>query len=195
MFEGGRTAPLFYAQAPSFVPRRHGRHGCERLRDRRRRTADPADDCRSPPVRPIDWAEATPLVERLEQALPESLRAIPPSERPARWPGWLANRRKELAARVAQGDGDAVVNLLLFGTSFTNEPRITSSLLQELDQRWKAGDQSVQDTLVRHYQRRAADLVAAAADPGAGERIREVRRVLAMNGHDLVHRGGAPLVD
>ena len=122
----------------------------------RRTTAD------SPLVRPIDWAEATPFVERLEQALPESLRAITPSERPARWPGWLANRRKELAARVAQGDEDAVVNLLLFGTSFTKEPRITSSLLKELDQRWKAGEQSVQDTLVRHYKRRAADLVAAA---------------------------------
>ena len=52
MFEGGRTAPLFYAQAPSFVPRRHGRHGCECLRDRRRRTADPADDCRFAPGPP-----------------------------------------------------------------------------------------------------------------------------------------------
>ena len=156
MLEGGRTAPLFYAQAPSFVPRRHCRHGCECRRDRRRRTGRPGGRLPvRPPVRPIDWAEATPLVERLEQALPESLRAIPPSERPARWPGWLANRRKELAARVAQGDEDAVVNLLLFGTSFTKEPRITSSLLKELDQRWKAGDQSVQDTLVRHYQRRA----------------------------------------
>ena len=138
-----------------------------------------------PRVRPIGWAEAAPFVERLEQALPESLRAIPPPERPARWPGWLANRRKELAARVAQGDEDSVVNLLLFGTSFTKEPRITSSLLKELDQRWKAGNQSVQDTLVRHYQRRAADLVAAAAAPGAGERMRDVRRVLATNGHDL----------
>jgi hypothetical protein len=144
----------------------------------------------SPPVRPIAWAEAASFVERLEQALPVSLRVIPPSERPARWPGWLANRRKELAARVAQGDEDSVVNLLLFGTSFTKEPRVTSSLLQELDQRWKAGDPSVQGTLVRHYQRRAADLITAAADPGAGERMRDVRRVLATKGHDLSTAAG-----
>ena len=118
-------------------------------------------------------------------ALPRSLADIPPAERPARWAGWLASRRQALAARVAQGDVDSVVNLLLFGTSFTKQPRVTAKLLRELDQRWKAGDQSVQETLVRQYQQRATDLVAAAADPRAGERMRDVRRVLAAHGHDV----------
>jgi len=137
-------------------------------------------------IRPTTWAEAQPIVERLQDALPQSLAEIPSAHRPARWPVWLAGRRQAVAARVAQGDVDSIVNLLLFGTSFTKAPRITAKLLRELDQRWKAGDKSVQGTLARQYQQRATDLVAAAADPRAGERMRDVRRVLTAHGHDVI---------
>ena len=137
------------------------------------------------PVRPITWSEAMPIVDRLEEALPPSLREIPRSERPARWPAWLSAQRKALAVRVAQGDVDSVVNLLLFGTGFTKTPRITAKRLTELDRRWQAGDRSVQDTLAHEYQQRATDLIAAAANPGTGERMLDVRRVLAAHGHDV----------
>jgi len=143
----------------------------------------------SPSIRPVTWAEARPIVERLEEGLPRSLAEIPPAQRPARWPAWLAGQRKALAARVAQGDVDSVVNLLLFGTSFTKQPRITAKLLRELDQRWKAGDRSVQNTLALQYQQRATDLVSAAADARAGERMRDVRAILAMHGHDVTTPG------
>ena len=141
-------------------------------------------------IRPTTWSEARSIVERLVDALPRSLAEIPPAERPSRWAGWLATRRQALVARVAQGDVDSVVNLLLFGTSFTKQPRITAKLLRDLDQRWKAGDQSVQNTLALQYLRRATDLVAAAANPQAGERMRDVRRVLAMHGHDVTTSNG-----
>jgi SAM-dependent methyltransferase len=139
----------------------------------------------SPSIRPTTWSEARPIVERLVDALPRSLAEIPAAERPSHWGGWLATRRQALAARIAQGDVDSIVNLLLFGTSFTRQPRITAKLLRELDQRWKAGDKSAQETLARQYQQRATDLVAAAADPRAAERMRDVRRVLAAHGHDV----------
>ena len=139
----------------------------------------------SPSIRPTTWSEARPIVERLVDALPRSFAEIPAAERPSHWGGWLATRRQALAARIAQGDVDSIVNLLLFGTSFTRQPRITAKLLRELDQRWKTGDKSAQETLARQYQQRAADLVAAAADPRAGERMRDVRRVLAAHGHDV----------
>ena len=144
----------------------------------------------APTIRPTTWAEARSIVARLENGLPRSLAEIPPAQRPARWPAWLAGQREALTARIAQGDVDSVVNLLLFGTSFTKQPRITSKLLRELDQRWKAGDQSVQKTLALQYQQRATDLVAAAANPRAGERMRDVRRVLAMHGHDVTTSNG-----
>src|SRR5262245_40611310 len=93
----------------------------------------------SPSIHPTTWAEARPIVEHPETALPRSLAEIPPAQRPARWPVWLAGQRKALTVRIAQGDVDSVVNLLLFSTSFTKQPRITAKLLRELDQRWKAG--------------------------------------------------------
>jgi SAM-dependent methyltransferase len=123
-------------------------------------------------------------------ALPRSLAEIPPAQRPPQWPSWLAGQRQALAARVAQGDVDSVVNLLLFGTSFTKQPRITAKILRELDQRWKAGDKAAQEALARQYQQRATDLVAAASDPRAGERMRDVRRVLAAHGHDVTTAKG-----
>ena len=144
----------------------------------------------SPSIRPTTWSEARSTVERFVDVLPRSLAEIPPAERPSRWAGWLATRRQALVARVAQGDVDSVVNLLLFGTSFTKQPRITAKLLRDLDQRWKAGDKSAQETLARQYQQRATDLVSAAADPRAGERMRDVRRVLAMHGHDVTTSNG-----
>ena len=141
-------------------------------------------------IRPTTWAEARPIVEVTGDALPRSLAEIPPGERSARWPAWLAGQRQALAARIAQGDVDSVVNLLLFGTSFTKQPRITAKLLRDLDQRWKAGDKSAQETLARQYQQRATDLVSAAADPRAGERMRDVGRVLAMHGHEVTIPSG-----
>lgn len=131
-----------------------------------------------------------PIVDRLEDALPPSLREIPRAERPARWTAWVSARRTALAARVAQGDVDSVVNLLLFGTSFTKAPRITAKLLKDLDQRWQAGDRSVQETLMGQYQQRAVDLIAAAASPRAGERMQDVRRVLAAHGHVVSTEAG-----
>ena len=144
----------------------------------------------TPAIRLTTWVEARPIAESLETALPRSLAEIPPAERQARWAAWLSDQREALTARIAQGDVDSVVNLLLFGTSFTKQPRITAKLLRDLDQRWKAGDKSAQETLARQYQQRATDLVSAAADPRAGERMRDVRRVLAMHGHDVTTPSG-----
>ena len=69
---------------------------------------------------------------------------------------------------------------MLFGTSFTTEPRITARLLSDLNQKWTAGDRSVQETLARHYQQRAADLVNAVwAAAGTDARLQDVKRVLS----------------
>ena len=57
------------------------------------------------------------------EALGESL---PPA---SAWREWIAAADRTTRARVAQGEETSIVNLLLFGTSFTNEPRITSRQL------------------------------------------------------------------
>jgi hypothetical protein len=98
--------------------------------------------------------------------------------------------RDAIAARIARGDEDSLVNLLLFGTSFTTAPRVTTSLLEELDRRWNAGDASAQQTLLGAYRRRADDLVTAMAAPHPDERMRFGRSVLERSGHDLATDNG-----
>lgn len=141
-------------------------------------------------VRQTTWTEARPIVERLEDGLPKSLRAIPAADRPTQWSSWLQGQRRALESRIAQGDIDSVVNLLLFGTSFTTEPRVTARLLADLNQKWAAGDKSARETLARAYQQRAADLVDAARKAGADARLLDVKRVLTARGHDLTAPSG-----
>src|SRR5580692_538328 len=76
----------------------------------------------------ISYADAKPvldqfLVQPLDQPrdlLPAELRN--PNE--ARWRAWSQRQDKAIRARLQQGDLDSMVNLLLYGTSFTKQPRI-----------------------------------------------------------------------
>ena len=172
---GGRTAPLF-VRAPVLASLI---------------VSVAASVSRTPlVVRPVSWNEAAPIVNRLAQKLPAALGDVPAGERGERWAEWVQSERKAIADRIARGDEDSLVNLLLFGTSFTAEPRVTSSLLADLDRRWKAGNKTAQDTLMSAYRRRAADLVSAMARPGTNERMRFGRGALERRGYDLDTRAG-----
>jgi hypothetical protein len=108
---------------------------------------------------------------------------MPAAERPARWSSWVESRRATVAGRVAQGEDDSLVNLLLFGTSFTREPRVTPAFLASLEREWQGeGGSHAQDTLLRVYTRRASDLVAALARPHDDERLRLARATLERRG-------------
>lgn len=49
----------------------------------------------------------------------------------AAWPQWVARSDKDIRSRLRQGDETSLVNLVLFGTSFTKHPRITSRQIQD----------------------------------------------------------------
>jgi len=149
-----------------------------------------------PSIRPVRWPDVSPIVGRLSAALPPEIQAAPEAQRAARWDDWVAARRRQMDTRLQQGHADSLVNLLLFGTAFTTEPRITAELLEELNERWRAGDRSAQETLSLAYRRRAADLVRALASPGGSERLEMGRRTLARMGHDVsTERGRAAAAD
>jgi SAM-dependent methyltransferase len=134
-------------------------------------------------LRQVTWDEARAIVVRFEPALPPDLRALAHADRAAAWPSWGASSRAAVAARVAQGDEDVVVNLLLFGTGFTREPRVTPVFVRALAREWQGGEpQDVERTLLRVYQRRAADLAQALARPGNDERLQVARAVLERQG-------------
>lgn len=122
----------------------------------------------------IPYADAGPILAALRDALPEDLRSRTPAELEAVWPEWVVRRDRTIRARVVQGDEDSLVNLLLFGTSFTSRPRA-------LNDSSKLGGRDRAAAILRG---RISDMVAAIAAPGSNERLQFARLVVDRRGLD-----------
>src|SRR5688500_14987563 len=122
----------------------------------------------------IPYSDAKPIFDALrDDLLPPEFRGLTPAQREAAWPGWVMRRDADIRARVAEGDEDAVINLLQFGTSFTKQPRITEQQLGGVVIR-KAGspDVFVPSPVLKA---RIEDFITALASPGTNERLQVAR--------------------
>lgn len=128
----------------------------------------------------ILYQDARPIIEALEEALPTELRTKPTFELQSAWPAWVARHDAEIRARLAQGDEDSLANFLLFGTSFTKQPRITAQQLTQLGERKKipaaVGLKELNVGLA--LQTRADDLLRSLQKPGSNDRLLFARQVL-----------------
>ena len=111
------------------------------------------------------FASVKPVLESSE--LPAELRN--PNE--AKWNAWSQSQDKAIRARLQQGDLDSMVNLLLYGTSFTKQPRIKVETITEAS---RAG-------ILRG---RVDDLVAGLRSPGENERLTFLNGLLRSKGID-----------
>jgi len=68
----------------------------------------------------------------MAEALPAGLSGQPPEKLESLWPAWVKSRDAEIRERLMGGDEDTIVNFLLFGTTFTHEPRLTSAQVRML---------------------------------------------------------------
>lgn len=128
-------------------------------------------------VRYTPWDDARLVVETLrEDLLPDELRLGSPDALEAIWPDWASSRDRQIRARLARGDEDAVVNFLLFGTSFTRERRLTPEEVAALT----AADGETPEALAVRIQ----DMVDGIASPGENERLQFARTVLERRGLD-----------
>ena len=132
----------------------------------------------------IPYADAKPILETLRSDLvPELLRALTPAEREAGWPDWVGRRDADIRARLSAGDEDSVVTFLLFGVSFTSQPRYSVAAAAAA----REPDAVNGDPVV---QRRIRDMVAGIASPGANERLQFARRVMERHGVDVTTTAG-----
>jgi hypothetical protein len=77
------------------------------------------------------YSEAKPIFDALRSdLLPSELRDASTRERS--WPAWVRQHDGAIRARVAAGDEDSIIHLLLFGTSFTKAPRASERDLAAL---------------------------------------------------------------
>ena len=131
-------------------------------------------------VAAVPFADVRPILGALrKEFLPPALAAAPDVE--AAWPSWIAAHDRAIRTRVLAGDDESVLNLLLFGTTFSARPRATEREIARLS------DTTTRDTLVAG---RIDDLVAGAASPGDNQRLQFTADVLARHGFDVARDDG-----
>lgn len=126
-----------------------------------------------PPLQPeraalISYPEARPILEQLRASLPADLATAAEPALESSWPAWVSRHDADIRDRLRRGDEDSLVNLLLFGTTFTKLPRA-------LNDSSRLGGRERAAELVRG---RLADMVAALASPGENERLLFARQVV-----------------
>lgn len=134
-------------------------------------------------VRPIPYRDVKPILEVLRADLvPPALRtALREGDAELAWTDWAVRHDRDIRARVARGDEDSVLNLVLYGTTFTSLQRVT-----ERDLAGMADGGGAPDVLVR----RIGALAAALAVPGADPRLRFAAAVAARHSIDPRTPGG-----
>jgi SAM-dependent methyltransferase len=113
------------------------------------------------------FSDVKPVLDAMRDQLPAALSN--PTE--GSWNSWNRRRDTEIRARLEQGEVDSMINLLLFGTSFTKQPRIQFETLAEAS---KSG-------LLRS---RVDDFLQGLRTPGDSERLAFLRNVIRRQGLD-----------
>ncbi len=130
----------------------------------------------------IAASQARPILDTHTDA-PREMKTLSQKELDTSWPGWIARRDAEMRTRVEQGVVDSLANLLIFGTSFTREPRVTdeyhATLVRQFGIFGDAADRALKKTVLT----RAHDLAIALADPGDDERRLMMRDVVTRAGY------------
>lgn len=121
------------------------------------------------------YSEAQPIFDALRSdLLPAELRDAPTRE--GSWPAWVRQHDAAIRARVAAGDEDSIIHLLLFGTSFTKAPRASERDLAALV--------TTPEAALRRLAPRIEDFATAVTTPGTNERLRFARGVVEGKGID-----------
>src|SRR5260370_34659232 len=133
------------------------------------------------PVVFISYRDAQPMLQAEAEILPQGLAGQTQDALARDWPGWIARQDTEIRTRLAQGDEDSLINFLVFGTSYTRQPRISTAQLARLSQISDERRPEPQNaSLVNTLKARIGDLIKNVLAPGANERLLFARQVLVV---------------
>jgi hypothetical protein len=142
----------------------------------------------------IPYTDAQPVLETLADDLPSELKGKNQDQLKAAWPSWVSKRDAEIRRRLTQGDEDSLVNFLLFGSSFTGQPRITGKQLALLQQRPTTPPASQSDGVSKVEEilrTRISDLTKGLMAPGNNERLLFARHLIVeQKGYGLTSAVG-----
>jgi hypothetical protein len=80
----------------------------------------------------LNYENAKPIIDEFGSDLPSELISANQANKVKDWDNWVRESDKKIRERLEQGDEDSIVNLLLFGTSFTKQPRLTEEQITQL---------------------------------------------------------------
>ena len=138
----------------------------------------------------VPFADGRPILDLLQPQLwPAELRGKTVAALESFWPDWVKREDAAIRARVHAGDEDSIANFLLFGTSFTKQPRATETQLAGIvvRQRETGATTFVPSPLLKG---RIDDFIAGLAAPAGNERLHFARDVIARLGIDISTEAG-----
>src|SRR5438034_2597625 len=106
----------------------------------------------------VSFATVKSVLEALANELPPELKEA----NEAKWKAWAQHENDIIRARLEQGALDSMINLLLFGSSFTTQPRVMT----------------MHDSNDPVLQSRLDDLLQGLRNPGKNERLIFLRNLL-----------------
>jgi len=115
------------------------------------------------------YADVKPILDDQRLPVPAELK----NADEVHWLAWARRQDSSIRARLQQGDLDSMVNLLLYGTSFTKQPRISMQ-----------GEGIAAASRDGVLRARVDDLVAGLGSPGDNERLVFLRRFVRSQGLD-----------
>jgi len=128
----------------------------------------------------ISFGQARQVLQVFSDDLPSELRGLSPQQLQERWPQFVRRHDAETRARLRRGDEDSLANLLLYGTSFTRQPRITLSFLEQAD---KAAASGGTNPAMQAFLARVDDFIHALNRPGGNERVVQMSSLLRELGY------------
>ena len=123
----------------------------------------------------ISYESAKSVVAAMPDSLPPQLKSLGPLDA-AKWNAWVAQRDREIRARLERGEEDTLTNLLRFGVTYTKEYRIEDEYLV------RYGNSSLVNAFA---ETRANDLVRALAAPNPPPGLAEMRAFLIKKGYSF----------
>jgi SAM-dependent methyltransferase len=137
------------------------------------------EDMPKPVFMPV---EDVSLVLRTHKDAPQELKGLSLEQLAEKWPVWVGHRDAETRERVWKGEEDSLINFLLFGTSFTRQPRVTNNYMADLLQQF-GNPAQVNRQMETVLAARAHDLAQAISKPREDERRLTVLAVATRAGY------------
>jgi len=118
-----------------------------------------------------EYSDVQRVLTSLADTLPPELRSPNASTSQQAWREWVIGHDRDIRMRLLRGDQDTLVNWLLFGTSFTRQPRAFFDPAE------------TPDALRRRISLRTKDLISALASADTDERITFARQLFLRRGY------------